>query len=163
MLRKVLNETRDLAIQELKTFILETSVLLEKQGWEWFLSADREVTEKFRPELALLKRIPLTPDGNTHTIYGPTINMLNRFWHDVTHLSLGLGYDRQDELVVIGAQLRQLQEAGLSQLALEIFWYDMWGQTEYYEFNREFVVHQDAFVDLCLQRGINRAIRVHPL
>ena len=157
MARKILNSKRDKAIDELRNFIVSTSILLEKSGWSWFVETDRTLTEKFRPELVELKRIPITLDGCMYTIYSPTVNMLNRFWHDVTHLSLGLGYTLDEEHTVISAQLRSLQQAGLSRLAQEVFWADMWGQACYYDANGKFVEHQDAFVDTCLQRGINTA------
>jgi len=157
MLRKVLNEDRNNAIGELTSFIIDTSVLLEQGGWSWFIETDRAITEKFRPELKLAKRIPITPDGNEHTIYSPTVNLLGRFWHDSVHLQLGLGYSLEDELIVIQAQVRSLNEAGLSMLAQEVFYADMYGQACYYNRHHKFVVHQDAFVDSCLQHGIKTA------
>jgi len=157
MLRKVLNEDRNNAVAELTKFIVSTSILLEKCGWSWFIETDRTITERFRPELALARRIPITPDGNEHTIYSPTVNMLGRFWHDSVHLQLGLGYNLEDELIVIQAQVRSLNEAGLSLLAQEIFYADMYGQACYYDRHHNFVVNQDAFVDACLQHGIRTA------
>lgn len=156
-LRKVLNNDRDDAIKELRSFIIQTSVLLENAGWSWFIETDRAITEKFRPELAQARRIPLTTDGCEHAIYGPTTNMLLRFWHDTVHLSLGLGFTLEEERLVIGAQLRSLQHAGLSNLAQRIFWADMMGQAHYYDAKHDFVVYQDAFVDSCLQHGIKTA------
>ena len=154
---KIRNEVRDSAIDELSKFLVLTSIELEKAGWSWFVETDRAITEKFRPELAELRRIPLSTDGCEHTIYSPTVNMLGRFWHDVVHLTLGHGYDLAGEAIVIGAQCRQLQDAGLSPLAVQIFYADMWGQAMYYDAHGEFVEYQDAFVDSCLQRGITTA------
>jgi len=156
-MQKILNEHRDNAIAELTKFIINTSILLEQAGWSWFIETDRAITEKFRPELALVRRIPLTTDGCEHTIYSPTVNLLGRFWHDVIHLNLGLGYSLEEEYQVIRAQIRSLQDAGLSGLAQEIFWADMYGQACYYHANGEFVTYQDAFVNSCLQRGITTA------
>lgn len=157
MVRKVTNQDRDVAIGELSSFLIQTSMLLEKAGWDWFVERNRSITEKFRPELIKLKRIPISTDGCEKSIYTPTVNMLCRFWHDVRHIELGLGYSKAEEYEVITSQIRTLQAAGLSSLALEIFWNDMWGQTEYYDRFHEFVGNQAAFVDSCLQHGIHTA------
>lgn len=145
------------AVDELKRFITDTSILLEKQGWTWFVSKDRELTEKYSPELAKAKRIPITPDGSKKTIYGMSVNTLLRFWHDVTHLSLGLGYDEKSEYMVIAAQLRSMEKAGLSIPACRLFWADMWGQVVYYSKHEKFVEDQKAFATHAYRYGIPTA------
>jgi len=158
---KILNEDRDKAIEELSKFIVLTYNMLIKEGWDWFLSQDLRETESFTrlKHYGKTKRLPISGEGCNRTIYyNPNVNIMGRLWHDITHLSLDLGYTVKEERIVIMAQLRTMKTAGLSVLARKIFWADMYGQAKYYERYNKYVVNQDAFLGSCLTHCINTAI-----
>lgn len=157
MKTRVLEKVKEEAIKELTRFLIITSEVLFKSGWHWEYCKERHLTEAFIPDNKS-KIILITPEGSGKTIYGnPEINNLGRFWHDVTHRVLNIPYDLDSERKVIQRQLDCLKLFGLSQLAQELFWYDMFGQAYYYSCKGRYVENQKAFVDTCVLHGIKKA------
>jgi len=158
MQRRVLHADKMVAVKELTAFMVSTAGILSKSGWTWYASGDRAITESFTALKKCGNSLPISIYGSEGTVYGDRfINSLNRFWHDVTHLQLDLGYSLEEEYKVIRSQLTVMELHGLSPLAREIFWCDMWGQALYYDRYCSFVENQNAFVDSCLRHGITTA------
>jgi len=137
----------DEAVYELEQFYTRMSSILEINGWSYKVTHEAPETFKELTYKTQGKCIPLANYGNELTIYSkPEFNILNRFWHDVTHLQLGKGFSFADETTVILEQCRQLAEAGVSINAQRVFWTDMYEQAKYYDEEGQFVNNQRKFV-----------------
>ena len=155
----MLESTKKAAISELKVFIQLKAREVEAYGWRYHTTDNAPETFSDLKERTVNRNIPIATAGNDQTIYGPTINTMFRFWHDVNHLELDQGFSLSGELAVIKQHLKEGQEFGLSHLALRILEADTKGQVLYYFKHKRFVKNQSAFIDTCLQLGINRAVR----
>lgn len=161
MIINVLGQTaKKLAIQELSIFIDDMATRCKSDGWNYF------TTEKAPESFKALKRqtigniLPIANYGCDTSIYGnAAINERFRFWHDVTHLKLDEGFSKKGEYAVIEQHLKEAEEYGLSPLAIAILRIDTKAQVDYYFRHKEFVQNQDAFLDTCLQRGSDIAIK----
>lgn len=88
-------------------------------------------------------------------------NILFRFWHDVSHLTLNEGFSLSGETKVISLQIGQAIDYGLSDLALLMFFYDTQGQVEYYFNRKAFVKNQVSFVKDCVKFGLTKILEIN--
>ena len=168
MTNLVLNTTRDAAIKELATFIEYAAHGAMVKGWT-FRPTD-QAPESYKALKAATvdngtQVIPVADYGCDSTIYGKGeagkhLNILFRFWHDVTHLELDSDFSQAGEYRVINQHLKDARAYGLSDLAMCILRADTIGQVDYYFRHGQFVGDQAAFVDSCIQHGIRKAISV---
>ena len=90
--------------------------------------------------------LPVWSGACENTIYlSPEGNYAFRAWHDLTHLRLGAGFDRDGEWAAARQHQREAYLAGLSRAARQLLWIDTWGQFEYG------ITHDGAFVEDQLQ------------
>jgi len=158
---KISNSDKSNAVAELGQFLCETEQNLIADGWSWYGTSTAPESFADLQSHALNKIIPVANYGCDNSVYGSSeLNMKMRFFHDITHVKSGLGFSCNEELKVVDLQLEVMKKAGLSSLAMKIFFYDFAGQAKYYERNRAFVIQQNAFVDSCLQNGIDEAIKI---
>ena len=152
---------KQLAIEELSIFIDAQATALKIQGWKYFTTDKAPESFKALKGQTIGKRIPIANYGGDTSIYGDVaINERFRFWHDVTHLKLNEGFSKQGEYAVVEQHLLEAERYGLSPLAMAILRIDTKGQVDYYFRHKEFVQNQDAFLDTCLLRGTDLAIKV---
>lgn len=79
------------------------------------------------------------------TIFGePSLNHLQRAWHDGIHLALQADTSKQGEYRVARQQCCELERIAGTTLA-DILWSDIYGQTLYYEKYQGFPTNQLAF------------------
>ncbi len=155
------------AVNELEQFIEKMKQECAYRGWGFWQVPEGKSPESFEAlkfsviEVGGGKNFPVLADSCDQTIYSkPEYNVWFRFWHDVTHLELNLGFGFDEEIKVAGAHLNAAREYGLSSLAQAILKADTVGQVTYYYQRKEFVENQEAFVMSCLQHGIPTACRL---
>lgn len=157
-MRHISESEKNRAIEELKFFI--TCMARNCQGYGWSYYLDDNAPESYQ-ELTRRSNdmiIPIATAGSETTIYGKYVNTKFRFWHDVTHLELDKDFTFEGEMEVIKKHIEEGLAFGLSELALDILRADTEGQVKYYYHHKDFVSNQAAFIDSCLQHGINTAI-----
>lgn len=160
-MNKILSSDFDLAVKEIKDFLLAMAVICQKKGWSYKLTDDAPESYKALREQSKNKCIPIAAYGSDNTIYKDrTINTLFRFYHDVTHLENDLSFSEKGETLTARKHLEDALRHGLSPLACSILWADTYGQVKYYFTHKQFVKNQLDFVWNCIIHGINKAIRV---
>jgi hypothetical protein len=155
-----LNEQFDAAIEELKTFLEAQETKAKAEGWTWFESTNAPSSYA---ELTLYneaRHLPIETDGNESSVYGRHHNLLFRFWHDMTHLKLGVSFNKKGEYAVVDSHLKDAEAHGLSKMATSILYADTKGQIDYYDWNKRYVNNQSDFIHIALQRGIQFACKV---
>lgn len=134
-----------LAVEELERFLVTKEWQLLTTGWAWYSSAI--APESFIKLQDCGQCLPIANYACENTIYStPHMNMLARFWHDVTHITEGKDFTTSNELDVIATQYTELNNKGVSENAREVFWADMQGQIMYYRDHGKFVENQREFV-----------------
>lgn len=144
------------AIKELEDFFINQDVKLRKEGWSWVTTEEPQDNEVLLLDSG--KELTISLVGNDTSIFKPMQNMQARFWHDVTHIKMQLGFSVKEEARVIRAQDTELEAAGVSQLARYLFGLDMIGQNLYYEMHGEYVKDQEEFVFNCLVMSEKEAL-----
>lgn len=150
----------EVAVREIETLLLVLESDLRYAGWTYFTAwkAPGTYKELIAAYKANGKNLIIEEDGCEHTIFSSSrYNHLLRFWHDVTHLTLEEDFTMKGELVVIKHQLDQAERMGLTKPALFVLKADLLGQLMYYNTHGEYVTHQDAFVNTCVQKGMRIA------
>lgn len=95
------------------------------------------------------------------TIYvEPADNVAFRFWHDVSHVRLGLSFSLEDEWELASWHLRQLQLVGLGPGTREysLLRADLFGQLILLGIARRFPFAQGDFSRTCAQLGMEEGI-----
>ena len=104
--------------------------------------------------------MPVFAGGSDDTISGNAEgNHLFRAWHDCIHLQHGLSFSKGDELAVAALHCEQLRSVRAPQSVIDAVWCDTAGQVLHYYKYKEFVVDQAAFVEECLNAGIDVALQ----
>jgi hypothetical protein len=158
----------DDARTNLRRFVLiEAGAAAQMVGFRW--RGDPHAPADYRALLLAYARSRLTgaplPVSDEHiesTIYGDGDgNLAFRFWHDVTHLRLGHGFDLDGEIEVARAQLDVLAAAGFppGSLEFELFHADTLGQTLCGVATGHFPTDQICFARLSLTSTLAWAIR----
>lgn len=147
------------AVKEVEFFVTLRVKECIARGWSYYVTDNAPESFKELKERSSNFCIPISNNGCEATIYSSAkFNHMFRFWHDVTHIELNSGFSLNGEMKVIKHHLKEAQEMNLSELAINILRADTEGQVKYYYRNKEFVNNQKAFVQTCLQLGINKAI-----
>jgi hypothetical protein len=106
--------------------------------------------------------LPVSDANSEHTIYGGRRgNLAFRFWHDLTHLRLGRGFDLDGEIEVANAQLEVVRAVGFGpgSLEFELLRADTLGQTVCSAATGDFPADQMCFVRLSVGSTMSLAIR----
>ena len=90
----------------------------------------------------------------------PTINHANRFWHDMTHIRLGAGFDDDGESRVANAHLNALEAVGWppSSLVWRLLHADTLGQLACRQQTGDFPRRQREFDVRCAVEGLEAAV-----
>lgn len=107
--------------------------------------------------------LAVSDEHSEGTIYdGADTNYAFRFWHDVTHVRLGAGFDLDGELAVAVAHLDVLRAAGWGPGTLEygLLHADTAGQTIFGAATGAFPEEQACFARMCITDSLASAIRV---
>jgi hypothetical protein len=158
----------DAARGNLHRFVLiEASAMKQMVGFGW--RGDPAAPADYRALLQAYIRSQLTgaplPVSDEHiesTIYGDDEgNLAFRFWHDVTHVRLGRGFDLDGEIEVARAQLDVIEAAGFrpGSLEFELLHADTLGQTLCGAATGGFPADQTCFARLSLTSSLTWAIR----
>ena len=150
------------ALIELNSFIKHMAWKCKQlDGWSYVATSNAPEGFKQLKEQTINRCIPIANYGCDSSIYdSPETNVLFRFYHDVTHLSLNEGFSKSGEYAVIDQHMIDGKAYGLSELALNILEMDTRGQVDYYFKHKEFVSNQLAFLNNCLELGLNNALEI---
>ena len=160
-MNKILQRDFDLAVNELKGFLLSMASICMRKGWGYELTDNAPESYEDLKKQSKNKVIPIASYGSDRTIYGDkSMNTLFRFYHDVIHLENGFSFSEKGETLTAKQHLKDATLYRLSPLACSILWADTYGQVRYYFTHRQFVNNQLDFVWNCIQHGIQKAIRV---
>ena len=162
--------TFDGARANLRRFVqIEAGASAQMVGFGW--QGDPDAPADYRSLLHAYARSQLTgaplPVSDEHmerTIYVDGVgNLAFRFWHDITHLRLGEGFDLDGEIEVSRAHLDVLAAAGFppGSLEFELFHADTLGQTLCGVATGHFPTDQICFARLSLTSSLTWAIRHH--
>lgn len=155
----ILESVKTAAIEEIKNFIAHSALDAKLRGFSFFPTDSAPEGFKALKEQTINKKIPIANYGCETSIYGcKDTNILFRFYHDVTHLELNQGFSKAGEYAVINQHLKEMKAFGVSDLALNIFYYDTIGQVDYYFKHKAFIDNHMAFLDSCLQLGLKYAL-----
>ena len=148
------------AVNEIETMLDAKVLELILRGWSYYLTEDAPETWDALMKYKASKRLPIASHSSDSAIYSSAdYNYKFRFWHDVTHLELNADFSYEGEILTAEKHLKEGQEWGLSELAIDILKADSVGQVEYYHHHDGlFVDNQEAFVQSCLRLGIRKAI-----
>lgn len=134
-------------------------------GWEGdpLAPADyRSLLRAYARSRATGAPLPISDEHSELSIYGNLEgNLAVRFWHDLTHLRLGRGFDLDGEIEVSLAQLDVARAAGFTpgSLEFELFHADTLGQTLCGVATGQFPRNQVCFARLSLESSLTHAIR----
>lgn len=95
------------------------------------------------------------------TVYlDPKTNMAFRFWHDTSHVRLGLSFDLVDELELASWHLAELERYGQPKgsVAWQLLHADVVGQIYVMALIGRFPLNQGAFVRDCVVRGFDTGV-----
>lgn len=142
-------------LNELKQFITDMAMHCIKQGYTF------KVTDKAYNSFKTLKadyekhgHLLISTEGCETSIYGESVNVLFRFYHDVTHIKLDKGFSKDDELAVVAVHMEDARAYGLSPDACAMLYADTAGQVLYYAKHKAFIDNQAAFIADWLRYGI---------
>lgn len=146
-------------LNELKQFITDMAMYCIKQGYAF------NVTDKAYDSFKQLKadyevngKLTISSTGSESAIYGESVNILFRFYHDVTHIKLDKGFSTQDEMAVVDSHMIDAKAYGLSYDASALLYADTAGQVEYYAKHKTFINDQAAFIADWLGYGRTHAL-----
>lgn len=152
----------DKAVTELSVFITDMANKCLENGWRYYTTSNAPESWAELKRRSEDKCIPIANYGSDSTIYNTSvINMLFRFWHDVTHLENDLSFSYEAEKRVAELHYEEGKQFGLSSLALSILWADTYGQVKYYFRNKKFVDNQKDFVYSCVTHGIDKTCKIN--
>lgn len=158
---KNLQESKQKAIIELIAFITDRAdYCINTYDYSFYCTDKGPESYKDLKAMTINRHIPIADYGNDKSIYGAKYNIAFRFYHDCLHLIHDLGFSTLDELKISEIHMRQGYVFGLSSLALQMLEADTKGQVLYYANQNEFVNNQIAFIDSCLDKSINVAVRI---
>lgn len=160
----------DAACANLRRFVLiEAGAAAQMMGFGW--RGDPDAPADYRSLLHAYARsrmtgapLPVSDEHADTTVYGDAEgNLAFRFWHDVTHLRLGRGFDLDGEIEVARAHLDVLAAAGFpaGTLEFEMLHADTLGQTLCGAATGDFPTDQICFARLTLTTTLAWAIRHH--
>lgn len=151
-----------LARHDLTAFIKRQAIETEQRlGFGLRACADAPITyQQLRGAYAdsIDSREPL-PISNLFcdaTIYAtPLDNLLFRFWHDASHMRLGVSFNLDDELELALWHLEQLERAGFASGSLpwNVLHADLVGQIQLMGLIGRFPINQRRFVTDCIEYG----------
>ncbi len=146
-------------LNELKQFITDMAMHCIKQGYAF------NVTDKAYDSFKQLKadyevngKLTISSTGSESAIYGESVNILFRFYHDVTHIKLDRGFNTASELAVVAVHMDDARVYGLSPDACAMLYADTAGQVLYYAKHKTFINDQAAFITDLLERGSDYAL-----
>jgi hypothetical protein len=155
------------ARQRLSEFVLwhELQTMVEV-GFGWMPCADAPSTfdglqESFARSVATGEPLPISSKNSASVIFtSPSVNMSQRFVHDVHHVRLGLSFGLIDELELALWHLDQLQAVGFARDSLEhsLFHADLVGQVLVNALGRRFPSDQELFGLDCARLGFDHGI-----
>lgn len=147
--------------------VVEASAVAQHVGFGW--RGDPAAPADLRSLLRAYARsratgLPLlvSDEHSETTIYGSIeANLAFRFWHDLTHVRLGRGFDLDGEIAVANAQLDVLRAGGLGPGSLEheLFHADTLGQTLCGAATGDFPRDQLCFARTSIEHSLRLAIR----
>ena len=149
------------AQKELCVFVRAMAEDCQAKGWSF--TATDKAPESFKElkSTTVEKHLLIANYDCESSIYGENdVNVLFRFWHDVSHLEVDQGFSLKGETAAISKQLEQAREFGISDLAYMMFYYDTIGQVEYYFRHKAFLKDQKSFVLDCVKYGLKYAILI---
>lgn len=106
--------------------------------------------------------LPVSDEHSAETIYGQAAsNHAFRFWHDVTHIRVGCGFDLDGEIAVATAHLDVLRAAGWGPGSLEyhLLHADTLGQVLCSVATGDFPDDQVCFARRALTTSVSEAVR----
>ncbi|TQN41690.1 hypothetical protein FHU33_1067 [Blastococcus colisei] len=105
--------------------------------------------------------LPVSDENSESVIYAhPDVNLALRYWHDVSHVLRGLDFTPPQELQLAQVHLRVLEIAGYDEetLVWRLLRADLVGQVYLSAVGKRFPADQAAFVQRCLERGLEAAV-----
>ena len=124
--------------------------------------ADAPNTWKELQKFKGCKVIPVFNGNCENTIYQkPNDNIIFRAWHDSIHLEYGLSFKPVDEKKVGLIHCQQLRAIGAPTHVINAIYFDVVGQVEYYSLIGEFLSNQVAFVQECMEKGLQKTISLY--
>ena len=105
--------------------------------------------------------LPVSNQYCDDTIYAePSDNVCYRFWHDVTHVQLGLSFGLDDELELAIHHLDVLHAAGFPRGSLEsdLLKTDLLGQIYLVGIAGRFPFNQGEFTRTCIELGLEAGL-----
>ena len=165
----ILNQDRDAAIAELEAAyqLMEGAMLAE--GYNYVVTDDPTINLDDYP--GFLSNVRSEGNGVMLTIYNgnsdtsvysnPQSNLSFRFIHDVIHLENNLGFSFDDEMKVAQIMFAEFEAIGvkLSDIASRILTAETAGMNLYAKRYDSFPINQAAFIDSCISKGINVAVK----
>jgi hypothetical protein len=158
----------DTAHANLQRFVLiHAAAMRELAGFGWEAAADapadyRSLLRAYARSRVTGSPLPVSDEHSEPSIYGGLDgNVAFRFWHDLTHVLLGRGFDLDGEVEVANAQLDVLHAAGFKPgtLEFELFHADTLGQTLCGAATGAFPRDQACFARVSLESSLTRAIQ----
>jgi hypothetical protein len=160
--------TFDGARANLRRFVLiEAGATAQMVGFGWRGDPDapvdhRSLLRAHARSLLTGEPLPVSDEHMERTIYvDGRGNLAFRFWHDITHLRLGHGFDLDGEIEVSRAHLDVMAAAGFppGSLEFELLHADTLGQTLCGAATGRFPTDQICFARLSLTSTLALAIR----
>ena len=157
-----------LASENLTSFVWSQAIAMSKlTGVTWQPSdsapADyHSLCREYAKALTFGEPLPVSDRFCESTIYvGTEANVAFRYWHDLTHVRLGRGFDVHGEVEVARAHLSILEAYGLGPATIEyqLLSLDTLGQTLCSAATGGFPADQRCFVRNGLRDGLPVAIR----
>jgi len=90
----------------------------------------------------------------------PEDNIRFRFWHDTSHIKLGVSFALEDEMELALWHLDQLERAGYPPTSLpwKVFHADLVGQIQLMALIGRFPINQRRFVTECMEYGFDTGL-----
>lgn len=129
-------------------------------GWRGTPTAPstyQQLRGAFAHSLSRGEPLPISDEFCDTTIFpDPADNVVFRFWHDVSHVRLGLSFNLEDELELALWHLDELEAAGYKKgsSVYRLFEADLIGQVLIMALIRRFPTDQTAFVRGCIEHGL---------
>lgn len=103
---------------------------------------------------------PVLANGDTGSIYGPELNELVRYWHDLHHVIYDLNFSCKADCRIAASMADKIATCDYLSLDLSnAVYYDFAGQAKYYDKHKRFIKDGTGFVHQCISHGIDHAIQ----